>query len=746
MKLSLYLAATLVLSISSAAARPAQVAANHPKLATASIAADVLSSLPKSEATQSAGLFSVPDPDLSEDVLSHPPSIPVANSPFLGDVEMGKTESTGSIVKTAATSIPINEATAEQQIVSVPAPVSVLPQPTPNAANLKVDEALSADVEKAIAPMASSVPPLILGLQTSSAAHLSDTSSMLKNASPTDMPSIAVFDPESAPSDAVDINGAPSATYSVQKPYDNRIFKAGDVFDPESVAHTVNVLEGYPIVSANSDAVMPTTPPMKVNTPTKVVLSVPVVSSSPPSMIVDDFENAEADLMGAEVGTTAFAAVLPTSSVSDVLNSVPEPSEKVSNRVIHDHPRQNSPNSYPIKVLATNINLPGKPIPAESISQANPPKEPLAKENEEKLENAIPLPIPLSSVDLPFAPPKPTIISVEPLPSLALPTPPLSIASAVLPHFAESVLPVQDKFVELAQAMGRASGALADVKEAVDRYIKEHMLDGKMIDMHNVKQQNKQPNLVHAFIDFQRILEACKVLINSVPGNEAITNADLQRLIQEAHDLMIRARQMEIEYFESMAGMNANLQQSAKSLLEQSDIEKALANDNNQEAMVPQLNPDELAKLVSQFVEEMQKFLIDFAKSFAEINPAVPTPSIQLIPEPTLPSLSIIPALSPVPVSVPISIPVQEAVQSAAPTIPTILPNPAENVPAHPEHVSSPAEILPANPTLPTPSLPTQPVVAFASMLSDESAFTDLDFVGFLGTGTTYAAVPTTLA
>lgn len=284
------------------------------------------------------------------------------------------------------------------------------------------------------------------------------------------------------------------------------------------------------------------------------------------------------------------------------------------------------------------------------------------------------------------------------------------------------------------------------MKEAVDRYIKEHMQDGKMIDMHNIKQQNKQPNLVHAFIDFQKILDACKVLISSMPGIEAITNEDLQRLIQESHDLMIRARQMEIEYFENMAGMNAKLQQFPHSLLEQSDIEKALNNDNNQETTVPQLNPDELAKLVSQFVEEMQKFLIDFAKAFIEINPAVPTPSIQIIPEPTLPSLSIIHALPSAPVSIPISIPLQVEVQSAATTIPTSLADPVKIVPAQPELTSSPAVILPASSTLPAPPLPTEPIASFEDMLSDESTFTDLDFVEFLGTGTTYAAVPTTRA
>ncbi|KAJ2960116.1 hypothetical protein NQZ79_g4494 [Umbelopsis isabellina] len=732
MKLSLYLAATLVLSISSASARPARNAANHPKLATASIAAEIPSSSTNLESVQSARPVAVPNPDLSEDVLSHPPSIPAARSQFLHNAEMEKGESTGSLLILAATLIPVKDAAAEQQIVSVPSPVSILPQLTPNAAKPKADEASSVVVEQKIVHTAYSALPVIPALQTSIAAPLAVSSSMLEHTSPTIVPSISVVDFEAAPSGVVDLNSTPtSATYSVQKPI--RISKAGDVFDPEIMAHTVNVLEGYPIVSTSLGASLPTTPAMKVDIPTKVASAVPIVYSSAPSKLLDDFENAEVDLMGTEVVTTAFAGVLPTSSISDVLDSVPKLSSE--------------------KVLPTNINLPAQPIPAEPISQADLPHEPLANASGKKMEDAIPLPIPLSSVDLPFAPPKPTIISVAPLPSLALPTPPLSIASVVLPHFAESILPVQDKYVELAQSITDTyisspylAGALANVKEAVDRYIKEHMQDGKMIDMHNVKQQNKQPNLVHTFIGFQSILEACKVVINRLPGTEAITNEDFHRLIQETHDLMIQARRMEIEYFEGMAGMNANFQQSAISLLEQSDIEKALTNDDKQEANVPQLNPDEFVKLVSQFVEEMQKFLIDFGKAFGEINPAVPTPSIQPIPEPTLPSLPVAPVLTLVPVSIPISIPVQEVLQSAALAIPTSLPNPAENAPAQPELIPPPVVTSPVIPTPPAQPLPTQPVVAFEGILSNESAFTDFDLVYFLGTGTSYAAVPTTLA
>lgn len=51
------------------------------------------------------------------------------------------------------------------------------------------------------------------------------------------------------------------------------INKAGNVFDPESIAHTVNVKEGYPIVPTELGAAVPTTPTipsMKVDAPTKV--------------------------------------------------------------------------------------------------------------------------------------------------------------------------------------------------------------------------------------------------------------------------------------------------------------------------------------------------------------------------------------------------------------------------------------------------------------------------------------------
>lgn len=152
MKLSLYLAATLVLSISSASARPAQVAANQPKLATESIAADTFSSLPNLEAAPSAGPVAVPDPDLSEDVLKHPLSMP----------------------------------TVDRQLVSAPPVIPVLPTPVPDATNLKMEEA-SAAVEKKFVPMASSVLPSIPALQTSIAAPLAVSSSVLKNSSPEDV-------------------------------------------------------------------------------------------------------------------------------------------------------------------------------------------------------------------------------------------------------------------------------------------------------------------------------------------------------------------------------------------------------------------------------------------------------------------------------------------------------------------------------------------------------------------------------
>jgi hypothetical protein len=277
------------------------------------------------------------------------------------------------------------------------------------------------------------------------------------------------------------------------------------------------------------------------------------------------------------------------------------------------------------------------------------------------------------------------------------------------------------------------------LKEAVDKFINEHLQDGKMIDVYNIRQQNKQPNLIRTFIDFQSIIEASKAAINRLPAKEMITKEDLQKLIKETHDLMVQARQMEIEYFEGMTGIKTNSQQFSTYLLEQGDIEKALKYDNDQEVKLPQLSPDELVKLVSQFVEDMQKFLIDFAKSFGEINPGMPTPTIQPVPEPTLPSLPV--ASIPVPVPVPVSVPVQDAIPNV-PAVPSNLSNPE----IAPIPIPSPITNTPTNTVSPAQPLPFQPAVAIKDILSNEGIFTDLDFVEFLGAGTTYAAVPTTVA
>jgi hypothetical protein len=152
--------------------------------------------------------------------------------------------------------------------------------------------------------------------------------------------------------------------------------------------------------------------------------------------------------------------------------------------------------------------------------------------------------------------------------------------------------------------------------EFIDKFIHDHLADGKKIDTFNIMEQTKQPNLVYTFQLFRAIINDSHKELRELKAKGTITYEDVQHLIMASHQSILEARRLQDDYAKSKDGKKSETDLSTVTFLQPIEIEMALKSHERIDISPITISSDLFIEYVSQFVEKTQSFLETLANVF----------------------------------------------------------------------------------------------------------------------------------
>lgn len=149
--------------------------------------------------------------------------------------------------------------------------------------------------------------------------------------------------------------------------------------------------------------------------------------------------------------------------------------------------------------------------------------------------------------------------------------------------------------------------------EFIDKFVHDHLSDGKKIDIFNVMEKSKQPNLVYTFQLFRKIINESQASIHAVASKDKVTFQDVQSLLLTTHKGLNDVRRLQQEYKKSMDGKKSEIDLTAVTFLAPVEIEKALKGSEKVDISRMAMSSDLFLEYTEQFVQKAQSLLETFA-------------------------------------------------------------------------------------------------------------------------------------